>query len=52
MRDIDKEMDAVEKALSAEHSTIGPISKTVIGRVVIWLVIALVVLFVLGSFWK
>ena len=56
MRDIDKELDAVEKALAAENATVGPISKTVIWpiakRVLLWAVIALVLFFVLRAFWK
>ena len=56
MRDIDKELDAVEKVLAAEDATVGPISKTVIWpivkRVLAWAVIALALFFVLRAFWK
>ena len=36
MRNIDKELDAVEKVLAAEDATVGPISKTVILSNVFW----------------
>ena len=56
MRDIDREMDAVEKALAAEDAAVGRPTKSDVWRmlrsIVLWAVIALVVFAVSQAFWR
>jgi len=55
MRDIDRELDAVENAMAAEDATIGTEVKSdlwhIFLRIVLWSVIAAVVFIVLRAFW-
>ena len=55
MRDIDRELGAVENAMTAEDATIGTEVKSdlwhIFLRIVLWSVIAAVVFIVLRAFW-